>query len=446
MSEDKNIKIAKLIGLEKKTREAKTEDELNFVIVNETRQLVDYISSFLLLKSSSNNFSVKATSDLATVDRTSPLISYLEKIINHKDHRDTKDIQTIDLEKTSKSLKIKKPKNIPGFILQVPLFSAQQGFQGFLILSKNQTFNENEIDLLTHLANTFGHAQNTFKSGSSVNQFFKKNLGSKLFWSTLILLIIISIVPIKMSSTAPVDVVPSNPKLVTAPFDGVVKSITINNNDKVSAGDLVVLLEDLDLNNEYNLAQQSLQIAEKELLRSRQSSFSDTKEKARIAELAAQVDLKKAELNSVTKRLKNSKIYSTQNGIAIVDRKSEWQGRPVSVGEKIITIANQNEIEFLIWLPVKDSLVIQKNSLVKVFLDINPMKSLEGKLLRASYQPSLSPEGILSYKLTASYEGDANKLPRIGLRGTAKVYGSEVSVFYYLFRKPITFMRQLIGI
>ena len=225
-----------------------------------------------------------------------------------------------------------------------------------------------------------------------------------------------------------------------------VKNIAINNNDKVKVGDLVVLLEDLDLNNEYNLAQQSLQIAEKELLRSRQSSFSDTKEKARLAELAAQVDLKKAELNSVSKRLNNSKIYSTQNGIAIVDRKSEWQGRPVSVGEKIITIANQNEIEFLIWLPVKDSLVIQKNSLVKVFLDVNPMKSLEGKLLRASYQPSLSPEGILSYKLTASYEGDENKLPRIGLRGTAKVYGSKVSLFYYLFRKPITFTRQLIGI
>ena len=56
MNEDKNIKIAKLIGLEKKTREAKTEDELNFVIVNETRQLVDYISSFLLLKSSSQAY------------------------------------------------------------------------------------------------------------------------------------------------------------------------------------------------------------------------------------------------------------------------------------------------------------------------------------------------------------------------------------------------------
>ena len=90
------------------------------------------------------------------------MISYLEKIINHKDHKDKKDIQTIDLEKTSKSLKIKKPKNIPNFILQVPLFSPQQGFQGFLILSKSENFKENEIDLLTHLASTFGHAQNTF--------------------------------------------------------------------------------------------------------------------------------------------------------------------------------------------------------------------------------------------------------------------------------------------
>ena len=131
MSEDKNIKIAKLIGLEKKTREAKTEDELNFVIVNETRQLVDYISSFLLLKSSSNNLSVKATSDLATVDRTSPLISYLEKIINHKDHRDTKDIQTIELEKISKSLKIKKPKNIPVLFYKFHYFLPNRDFKVF---------------------------------------------------------------------------------------------------------------------------------------------------------------------------------------------------------------------------------------------------------------------------------------------------------------------------
>ena len=39
MSEDKNIKIARLIGLEKKSREARDKDELNFLVVNETREI-----------------------------------------------------------------------------------------------------------------------------------------------------------------------------------------------------------------------------------------------------------------------------------------------------------------------------------------------------------------------------------------------------------------------
>ena len=38
MSQDKNIKIARLIGLEKKTREAKTQDELNFVVAKNLKE------------------------------------------------------------------------------------------------------------------------------------------------------------------------------------------------------------------------------------------------------------------------------------------------------------------------------------------------------------------------------------------------------------------------
>ena len=237
---------------------------------------------------------------------------------------------------------------------------------------------------------------------------------------------------------------PNNPRLITAPFDGVVKNIIVNNNDKINSGDLLIQIEDTDLKNSFNLAKQSLQVAEKQLLRSRQFSFSNNEEKAKLAELIAQVDLKKAEVESTSERLKNSKIFSDKDGIAIVDQKNNWQGRPVSVGEKIITIANPEKVEFLIWLPVKDSLIIKENTDVKVFLDINPIKPLKGKLKRASYQSSLSPEEVLSYQISASFEGE--EIPRIGLRGTAKIYGSRVTLFYYLFRKPITFVRQLIGV
>ena len=54
MSEDKNIKIARLISLEKKSREAKSKDELNFIVVNETREIIDYTNSILLLKSTTD--------------------------------------------------------------------------------------------------------------------------------------------------------------------------------------------------------------------------------------------------------------------------------------------------------------------------------------------------------------------------------------------------------
>ena len=110
-----------------------------------------------------------------------------------------------------------------------------------------------------------------------------------------------------------------------------------------------------------------------------------------------------------------------------------------------MTIADPNLVEFLIWLPVKDSIIINNKAKVKIFLDINPMNSLKGKVLRASYKPYLSPSEVLSYKLVASFD-ENQEIPRLGLRGTAKIYGSRVTLFYYLFRKPITYMRQFIGI
>lgn len=444
MNEDKNIKIARLIGLEKKSREARTQDELNFVVVNETRQIIDFVNSYLLLKTPTDKYHVKAVSDLATVDRTAPLVTFVENIINDQTSTNLKEIQNFEVDKISRSLKIKKPKNIPDNILLIPIFSPQRGLQGFLITTRNEKFNDNEVELARHLSLTYGHAYNTFLTDFSIKDFIKKNFTGKRSWIIILSIIFILIIPIKITSTAPVEVVPKNPRLITAPFDGVVKNIIVNNNDKINSGDLLIQIEDTDLKNSFNLAKQSLQVAEKELLRSRQFSFSNNEEKARLAELMAQVDLKKAEVESTSERLKNSKIYADKDGIAIVDQKNNWQGRPVSVGEKIITIANPEKVEFLIWLPVKDSLIIKENTDVKVFLDINPIKPLKGKLKRASYQSSLSPEEVLSYQISASFEGE--EIPRIGLRGTAKIYGSRVTLFYYLFRKPITFVRQLIGV
>ena len=445
MNEDKNIKIARLIGLEKKVREALSKDELNFILVNEIREIIDFTNAFLLKQTPIGTFNVEAISDLAIVDRTAPLVTFIEKIVNHKDHNQPKDIINIDIQDFAKKNKLTKNKNLPNILILIPIHSPQKGHQGFVAINKESVINDSEIELLKHLSGTFGHAFNSFISTFPIKESIKKYFSGKNKWKTIVIILLIIFFPVSMTTTAPVEVVAKNPSLITAPFDGVIKKIIVNNNDTVESGDLLAVLEDNDLINQYNLAKQTLQVAEKELLRTRQSSFSDNTEKSKLAELQSQVLLKKAEMNYANEKLEMTKILSSINGVAIVENTLDWQGKPVNVGEKIMTIADPNLVEFLIWLPVKDSIIINNKAKVKIFLDINPINSLKGKVLRASYKPYLSPSEVLSYKLVSSFD-ENQETPRLGLRGTAKIYGSRVTLFYYLFRKPITYMRQFIGI
>ena len=164
-------------------------------------------------------------------------------------------------------------------MLRIPIFSPQRGLQGFLLLARNEIFSENENELISHLSRTYGHAYNTFLVNYSIRDFFKKNFTGKKRWITISVIILIFLFPVRMTSTAPVEVVAKNPFLITSPFDGVVKKIVANNNDLTKPGELLVLLEDIDLLNEFNLAKQALQVSEKELLRTRQSSFTDNEQK-----------------------------------------------------------------------------------------------------------------------------------------------------------------------
>jgi len=76
---------------------------------------------------------------------------------------------------------------------------------------------------------------------------------------------------------------------------------------------------------------------------------------------------------------------------------------------------------------------------------VAPDAPLAGTVRQASYEATLSPGNVLGYRLKASF-ADMAKPPRIGLRGTAKIYGDRVTLFYYLARRPLAALRQFLGI
>ena len=91
-------------------------------------------------------------------------------------------------------------------------------------------------------------------------------------------------------------------------------------------------------------------------------------------------------------------------------------------------IADPSKVEVTINLPVSDAIILNEGAPVELYLDSNPLKPVKATMISASFPTD-----------------SGQTLPRIGLRGTAKVYGDEVRLGYYLLRKPLLAVRQWTG-
>jgi hypothetical protein len=124
--------------------------------------------------------------------------------------------------------------------------------------------------------------------------------------------------------------------------------------------------------------------------------------------------------------------------------KSEWIGKPVVVGERIMEVADPQEFELKIDLPVEDAIVLREGAEVEVFLNANPLRAIPAQLIHASYHASILPTNVLAYRVEAEFTDPPEEI-RIGWQGTAKIYGEPVTLFFYLFRRPLGILRQTLG-
>ena len=70
-----------------------------------------------------------------------------------------------------------------------------KGLQGFLLLTRNEKFNDNEIELARHLSVSYGHAYNSFLTDFVIKDFFKKYLTGEKSWKVILVIIFILIIP-----------------------------------------------------------------------------------------------------------------------------------------------------------------------------------------------------------------------------------------------------------
>ncbi len=442
----KNTPWATLLQLERMVRAAATQQELHFLIVNETRRLVSYRQAVLLIPSSAaaSKYEVRAASSVPVVDRTVPFMQWTERLIQRLlETSNSHDIRQVEGADCPPELQSEWTEFTLGHGLWCPLTHPDGQMLGGLWFTRDQPWPEHEVTVLQRLSEAYAYAWRAV--GLSTSHRWQWGVSRTTTWLLATAMVGALAIPVPMSTLAPAKIVAKDPVIVSAPIDGVIAEIVVPPNSAVSKGDVLFRYEDTTFRSEYQIAERNLDVAMAQYRRASQGSFVEADQKADVPFLKAEVELRETERNYAYERLAKVEVKAEQAGLVLYTDKSDWIGRPVVVGQRIMELANPQQLEVRIDLPVEDAIVLREGALVALFLNADPFSSVSATVSHASYHAEVLPNNTLAYRVTAELGQGASEF-RIGWQGSAKIYGQQVTLFTYLFRRPISALRPWIGL
>lgn len=251
-------------------------------------------------------------------------------------------------------------------------------------------------------------------------------------------------IPVTGSMLAPAEMVPAHPVVVRAPQEGVVERIYVRPNDPVREHQPLFDLDATTLAGKPDIARQSQATAAAEYRQAVQAQVFDSKAKAQVAILAGRVEEKAAEVGWLESQIERIRVKTPQAGLAVFDDPSEWLGRPVMVGEKVMVVADETDTEIEAWLPVAEAGDARPGARLTLFLNTTPLDPVRAVVRTIAYEATVRPNGTPAHRLRATLaEGQAK--PRLGLKGTARIDGDRMPLVWWLFRRPLTAVRQSVG-
>lgn len=442
----RNTSFTMLLQLEGMVRAARTQQELQFFFVNETRRLVPYRQAILLIPPtpSTQSYEVRAASSVPVMDRTVPLMQWTERLIGKLRKISTgPEISHVTEEDCPEELRPDWKEFTLEHGLWCPLKHPGGQIIGGLWLTRDEPWVDHEVTVLQRLGDAYAYAWCAV--GPSNARRWRWGLSRTMTWILAVVMLSALAIPVPMSTLAPAKIVAKDSSIVSAPIDGVIAEILVLPNTVVPKGQVLFKYEDTTFRSEYEVAERNLDVGMAQYRRAVQGSFVDAEQKSEVPLLKAEVELRETERNYTHERLAKVEVKAEQSGLLLYTDKSDWIGKPVVVGQRIMELANPQQLEVRIDLPVEDAIVLREGASVALFLNANPFSSVPATVSHASYHAEVLPNNILAYRVTAQLGQGASEF-RIGWQGSAKIYGETVTLFTYLFRRPISAIRPWIGL
>ena len=445
MAETRDVTVA-LLEFERQLQICASAREVAFCAVNDSFAVLKFDQAVLWRLDLFNRPVVTAASGLADVSGESPYLQWLNRAIRAFPSDPERAVQAFSLSSLPEDLATEGAEWCHEHLVACRLSGPDGLGRGGMLFSNSEPFRDGDIAVVEWMARSTGFALWSWRrERHGIVKWLGGRKNLSLVAAVLVVLAILGNIPVSLNALAPAEITPLRPIPVTSPIDGVIKKILVRPNQIVNADQPLVALDDTLLRNRLLVAQKALEIARADSQRAVRKAFSDENSRTELQVLQARVQEKSAEVAYVSELLERVVIEAPQGGLAIFANAEEWTGRPVHPGERIMTIADPSLIRVTIYMPPDDAVDLEQGAEVSVFLNVDPLNSIPAKIVRSSYEAMPTPEGTLAYVVLADLD-PGHKFPRIGLRGTAKVYSSNVTLAYYLLRKPIAFVRRNLGL
>ncbi len=425
-------KLLTLLTLERQAQDCRTPEELFHVIVNESRKLVSY-SRMIVWTDGVMGPSLERISGNVVLDPESQYgVELRSAIAAARDRLERAEIIEDKIEETGVTRYL------------VPLQSPRCGLVGGIMLECAKSLEENEREIVKELARSYTPMMALMQNSSwhGLGGTTIRKLVAKKYIVAAIFVVLFF--PTRMSTTVPAEIVPKDAKLMTAPFGGLIGKVMVDPGDQVKEGDLLAEMDSTALKADEEIAYQDWKVTEATFSRVSRESLTSPEKRADLGVLEADIQEKKIRYDYAKSQREKAEIRAAASGIAVFSSRSELEGQPVQTGDMIMKIANPEQSEVLLRIPVRSLIPVKTGDDVTIYFNARPFGGYDASLKTIGYEASPDADGLLTYKMTATLSD--NEDTRIGWQGTAKIKGHWTVLLEGLLRRPVLMLRQFTGL
>jgi hypothetical protein len=384
-------------------------------------------------------------------------VHWLERVCKKLSSQPSKTPVLVEREMLSAEESAEWEEWLPAQAIWLPLIDAEShATSGGVLLAREEPWQESDTQLLEEWRDIWWHAwtsKHAPAKARGITRWFARRPGAaarRSFWHSPLkrygaLLLLCLLIPVRLTVLVPGELVPAQPAAIRAPLDGTVDRFFVAPNALVKAGDPLFQLDLTTLTSKLNVALQELATADAEYRQSAQQAVADVKSKALLATLNGRILEHRTEVEYLRAQLGRAQVAAPRDGIALVDDPSEWIGKPVMTGEKVLTIADEHDVEVEAWLAPGDAIEMPVRAAITLYLNAEPLNPVRSTLRYAAHEAIARPDGSFAYRVRAVLAKGERQL-RVGLKGTARISGGYVPLVYLILRRPLATLRPYLGI